>query len=355
MIDSKWLIPYMATIQWRRIDASTKEDKGAVDGILSGGSIDWDTDTSTKVSASVDADRLLDLGPDWLRCIATFEFLGDAEPERITLGTFLPNQPQLRVDSIGDEASCDLYSTLSILEQGQLPSTLTVPAGANPVAYARDLCVGCGLAVSMEDCSVRLPISRTYGLKSSDGDGSKLNIVNDLLGVAGFAAAGVDAMGTVILKKYVEPDQRPVIDEWIEGPNCRFFPDVTSGLDKRKVANCVKVRYSTQTGCIVGMARNDDPDDEYSVPRVGHEVWQVYDVQEALTTAQANAKAAQYLRMGSPTRKIDCERVWSPADIDSVVAYQYVSKGIVAGRAVINSQSIDLGSPGLPTKVGLVA
>lgn len=337
-----WTVPFSHTLRWVRV--SNMVEVGPMAGILSGGKLDWNQDTALKRSGSVDCADLLDLGPDCLRLFADVSFL-DGMSESVCLGTYRASQPTSRYTSTSRAATADLYSTLVVLRDMMFQSSYTARVGADPVAAAAQLVRQAGLVPVADPCTVRLPTSRTYGLP--DSDDTYLDAVNDLLDVAGFGSADVDPYGRIVMRRYVEPSRRPIAARWAEGPLARFLADVTVDQDDFDVANCVKVVSGTADKCAYGVARNDDPGDRWSVPRVGREVWHVERVNEPLTTAQCATRARATLAAGArPTRSVTISHVWDGTDIMGAVEFAWPTAGL-GERLTVRTMSIDLGAAGL--------
>lgn len=208
-----WLAEFDASYRFMRVDRATGAEVSELEGFEGGGSISRNLDTDVYESASATCEGGLDVGADLVRVYLDADFGG--EVERVALGTFVPSVPKRDVSSEVDRASVSMQGRLSELAEDAFDAPFSLPAGSDPVAEAAAICRACGLAVSADVSAYRLSTAWTFGLsETSDGEGgSKLRAVNALLGIAGFASAVTDPMGTVLMRRYAEPEARPLAAE----------------------------------------------------------------------------------------------------------------------------------------------
>ena len=88
----------------------------------------------------------------------------------------------------------------------------------------------------------------------------RLAACNALLDVAGFRAVDEDAYGRPVLRKYREPQDRPVSMTLREDAGARFINEVVDELDRSGVANVVHCDYETQDAFYRGTAIDSDPE-----------------------------------------------------------------------------------------------
>lgn len=294
-----WDRPFEARYRFMRVDRLTRLEVAEVRGVT-GGSIARNADSSIRESARLDVDGTLGLGPDWLRVYLDAVPVGSSDVVTECLGTFTVARAPRVTDGDRSTSSPDLYGLLHIAEASGPRGTYTVPKGTNAVDRARDIVTDvCGLECAAVPSDKDLATARTYGDGvASDEDtaiSSWLGVINDLLGLAGYAAARTDPRGTVILEPYVEPAARPLAWTFEEGPNSGFLPQVEDGDESTDVHNVVVVISSTADHYAMGVAVDEDPDHPYSVPNVGYEYVRVERTSDELTDAECEAQAARYL------------------------------------------------------------
>ena len=350
MPSTDWSIPFRASYRLMRVSARTRLETSTVRHVVSGLTIERNRDVSVKESATLTSTESLDFGADWLRIYLEADFMGAQPSATECLGTFLVSQPRRTVGRAVSLSECDLYSTLRSVADVAFPGTKTVPVGANPVDAAQQVIESCGLQVVREPGGTRLAKARTYGLTSEGGDGSALECANDLLQAGGYWAAYPDAYGRVLLRRYLLPSERPVSATFSEGPGCRFLADMTDEFDKFGVANCAKVVWSGESGAVVGVARDDDPESPFSTATVGREIWHVEYSSEELTEATARARAVEILASdANVTRRITLEHTYRPLALNEVVRLDYPTGGI-EGDFFVRTMTLDGTRGGLLTR-----
>ena len=155
-----------------------------------------------------------------------------------------------------EEGTADLYGVLHVLAEDALAEPLVVPAGTRAVEKAAEIVREAGLPVVASESPATLGSPAVF----DDKDTSKLDAVNWLLGFAGFASAGCDGYGTVLMQPYQDPSLRlPVLALEDDGA-CIFRSGVVREYDTFDVPNVVVVVCSNaQAGSMTAKAVNDDP------------------------------------------------------------------------------------------------
>lgn len=294
-----WDRPFLAEYRFERVDRRTRLVKDELRNVI-GGSVSRNADSSIRESAALECVGSLGLGADFVRAwLVATPSGGGATVERC-LGTFLSTRAPRTSDGAYSTSRADLYGTLRILESGGPKGTLTIPKGTNIVDRCRDIVTDqCNLDCSAIEGDRVLAQARSYGpgVQTDEGEAlvTWLDIVNDLLGLAGYSAARTDAMGTVVLEPYVEPAQRPISFAFEEGPGSFFLMDVEEGPEVSDVHNVVVVVSSTSDKVAVGVARDDDPAHAYSTVSLGYESMRVERVSDELDEDGCVARARLYL------------------------------------------------------------
>lgn len=338
-----WLREFDASYRFMRVSRATGAEVSELEGFEDGGSISRNLDTDVYESASATCEGGLDVGADLVRVYLDADFGG--EVERVALGTFVPSVPKRDVSSEVDRASVSMQGRLSELAEDAFDAPFSLPAGSNPVAEAAAICRACGLAVSADVSAYRLSTAWTFGLsQTSDGEGgSKLKAVNALLGIAGFASAVTDPMGTVLMRRYAEPDARPLAAEWREGADARFLDECVDERDASGVANVVRAVYETPEATVIGVAVDDDPGSPYSTAAIGRRRVKEYRYDDEVTQAEADAEAARLLaEQASVTRRVTVSHVYAP-HVACYDAVTFAYRGI-GGRFAVRAQDLTLGA-----------
>lgn len=336
-----WSKPFTARYRVMRVDRATGLETAMLRGVTAK-KITRNIDSQTYESASIETSADQDFGSDLVRIYLDAEF-EDGTVSTVPLGTFIPNLPKLTRTTGLATGDIDLDGRLKEAAGTRYPAPVTVPAGVKAVAQAKTVLESCGLTVEAEESDYELSTAWALGVDDSGGERSKLDDANALLDVAGFSAASTDAMGVVHLRRYVEPSSRPVAKEYREGRDARFLREVEDERDSSEIANVVVVEYSTSDETVIGTARNEDPDDPYSVPSIGYERAASYSYDSIVSQEEADAKAAQLLDAQKVIRRVTISHTWDDTDCDSAVAFDYQSAGM-GGRYTVRKMDVECGA-----------
>lgn len=350
-----WTSPFEASYRVMRVSRATGLEVGQVAGVVSGGTIERNADTATKESGTLTAVGWEGVGPDLVRVWmdATFD---DGSTESVALGTFLPSVSERSVGGASVTATVTLTGRLRELSDDMFGQAFSLPAGIVAVDYARQIGEGAGFEVIADESSYALSDRVYYGVSASSDLGNqaetKLDVINDLLSRAGFSSASCDAMGRLVLSRYVEPADRAPAWSFVEGPSATFLRTVTDNRDSSGVANRVYAVYSGDsadgsTG-VVGAAE-DTSGGEWSIATVGRVIAHKESYSESATQEEADAKAAELLRTSQAVvRRLTISHVYAPVTIGDSIDFLYPSRG-VSGRLGVRTQRITLG-PGCLTE-----
>ncbi len=331
--------------------------------VIRGGTVTRNDDTRIKESAVLEIVGGYDFGPDLLRVYADFTWL-DGDVETVCLGTFLPVVPSRSIYPGHSKAQVQLYGRLQELLDMKFAHPVTVPAGSDAVAKAKEVCEGIGLEVIAESSSYTTSVTRAYGIgvssqqSQSDSDSTigdtLLDMVNDLLDLAGFRAAYTDPYGRVIMRKYEDPADKPVSWSFVEGPSAKFEGTMTEERDYTSAANHVVVSYASlgndgNSESIVAEAYDNDPDSDLSTVTRGRVITKNYAYNElppGKTAAERQAYADQRAKTLLSTAQSVIERVnlthaYAPVALNDVVAIDYGSADL-SGNYQVRTQTITL-------------
>lgn len=361
----RWAERYVTRYRFMRVSRDTGYEVAQLANIRADGSkVERNLDTQTKESATLAAVGAFDLGRDLIRCYFCPEW-ADGYTADIAIGTWLPNAPKREVDGEAQTVSVECSSRLQELADDMFDGPITVEAGTDPVEAAASFVRECGLDVEADESGYTLSSAWTFGISnrsgsessSSDQGSSKLDAVNDLLDVAGFASASVDGMGTVQLRRYRAPSEKTPVWSFAEGPAARFERAMTDERDTSAVANVVRVVYTTEEAEYIGIAVDDSPTSEWSTVTRGRRIVASYEyndlpdgTDETTIQAYADAKAMTLLTTEqAPTRIATFAHVYAPIGLSDVVTLSFPTGG-VSGDFSVRTMSLDLSGGGLRTQ-----
>ena len=307
--DRFWLEPFHADFRFVRVGLSTGLE-GSELGNITGGSVERNQDTAIFEQGSIDYVGELDLGTDLLRVYLEASSLWTGESRTEALGTFYASTPKASADGAVTTGVADIYGRLRALAKDDFDGPYVIPAGTNMVDAARKIAESCGLEVVADESDAVLTSTWVFGISTTSSDedrtDSKLAAVNRLLEAAGFLAAHTDPYGRVLFRRYVEPDQRPVSFDYVEGPDCRVTLKLDRERDTFDVANVVHVDFSSQDISVRGTAVDDDPDSPYSTVSTGRRVTARYDLSDLPTSVTEDSNilsGAAEMQVGSGTKE----------------------------------------------------
>lgn len=361
MADASWWGEEFASTRYRfmRLSRATGLETERL-RVVRGGTITRNNDVRIMESAEVGLVGDLDLGPDLVRVHMDVTWR-DGRAASEVLGTFVPAVPSRSVAGAYSTATMRLYGRLQELQDDRFPAPVVLPPGTNAVAAAAQVCRDCGLEVVADGSSYVTTNRRTYGLgmerQNSEVGDTKLDMVNDLLSLAGFWAAKTDVMGRVVMRRYVAPEDRAPAWTFSEGPAAKFEGAMTDERDVTDAANHVVVLYQTEERSLVGEAW--DHESELSVESRGRAITRTYEytsIPGGMTDEQlaewADGNARRLLRTAQATiRRVTLTHAYAPLTIGDSVTVDYPTGG-VSGKFEVRTQTLTL-SGGCPTEAEL--
>lgn len=336
------------TYRFVRVSRLTGEELGTIP-VLKGGHIERNNDVRVFERASADVVGELDLGRDLVRIYMT-QGWPDGTVRDVALGTFIPSRPRRDVHGRYSTSELSMTGRLQELYDDGFASPVTLEKGTNAVEAARSVVEQMGLTVISDPSDFTTTRTRTYGIgvKEREGDEevseTKLDMVNNLLGLAGFFAARTDPMGRVVFRKNEALSERPVTWEFSEGPAAKFLQDMTDERDSSGVANHVVVVYSGDDERMVGEAWDNDPASEFSTVSVGRTITKSYTYSELPDGGQAvaDSTARKYLAQNqSVIHRVTMSCVYAPVSNGDAVTLRYGTGG-VSGKFEIRVNNLQL-------------
>ena len=351
MAASRWGERFTARYRYMLVDRATGREKRRLD-FLKGGTVTRNNDVRIMESAEVEAVGPVDFGPDLVRIYLDAEW-PDGETASVPLGTFLPAGPKRSVTSGYSLSSVKLSGRLQELMDDKFSTPFTLAKGDKAVDAARRACEEIGLTVIADPSDYRVTDPRSYGVgakqnNSETGD-TKLDMVNDLLSLAGFRAAKTDPYGRVLLRRYVDPMGQAASWSFEEGPGCRFERSMTDEFDYTSTPNHVVVRYESEERAVVGEAFDNDPASRLSTVSRGRTITRSYEYtsmppgdDEASMQVYADERARRLLSTAQSTvRRVSLTHVYAPVTVNDSVRLRYPS-GSIDGLFEVRVQKIRL-------------
>jgi hypothetical protein len=343
-----------------RVSRSTGYEVGTL-SMLKGGTISRNLDVRVMETCETECVSRLDVGRDLVRVYMDVSW-PDGGTASECLGTFLPSVPSRRVMGGYSTSTVKMSGRLQELLDDSPKGPLVVEKGANAVNVAKSVCTGMGLEVVADASSYVTSRVRTYGIgveqNNSEVGETKLDMVNDLLGLAGFWAAKTDSRGRILMRRYDELADRAPAWEYVEGPMAKFEAQMEEERDVSGVANHVVCVYSTDDATVVGEAWDTDPESEFSTVSVGRTITKGYTYSELPSgnpTDQRETAVSQANRLlrqnQSVINRVSMRGVYAPVSVTEAVNLDYPS-GNLSGKFEIRTQELSL-TAGCPTQTEL--
>lgn len=329
--------------QYWQVSRDDLENEVGLLGGITGGSLEWNDMSDIKTSGSLDYIEKLAVGNDFLRVVSVSTDLATGEFERVVHGTYLVSTPSSTYRGAIEEGTADLYSVLQILAEDYFEEPFVLKAGATAVTAAANIVVSAGLPVVASPSDVQ-----TVGDVVFDSDDSKLEIVNSLLEMAGFAAADCDGYGRVLFRPCGSDPRTP---RWslADDSTCVFRSGIAHECDAFSVPNVVVVgcKSSGEEDVAPGIAVNGDPSSPFSIGARGRRIVLHETVSNVADHAALQAKAEKIL-LEKMALADDYEVVHSyiPLNMGEVCELRYAKAGVHCENLVAVRRSMKL-RPGM--------
>jgi len=306
-----------------RVDRATMTDVEQLDMIEDGGSITYDDLSAIKVSGSLPYIHMPDIGNDYIRVYSAHEQGGKVE--EILHGTFTTATPTSTYSHKTRRGELDMYSLLQITQDAGITEPLTIPAGTVAVSRASQYLTSLGLAVRADVSATQVTTNPTY-----DAGTSYLEIINDLLAIAGFNSAGVDPSGAVILTAYTDPSTRaPSVVLRDDEEGCLFAPAVSHEFNLYEVPNVLIAVASSTDINLVSVAKNNDPTSIYSTVSRGREIVLKEDASDITEQGVLDALAQRRLtEVSSAVESIEFSHPFLPYECGEAIQLRYTESGL---------------------------
>lgn len=257
-----WTQGMQQTFEYYTVDPGTWKDVKRLTTVTSA-SINWDWDTDTLVSATLDADDLF--GESYVRVyLVTIQ---NGVTERFVLGTFLVQSPSSSFDGMRTTASMDAYSPLIELKENQPPLGYYIAKGENIMDTVT--------RITSEHC--RAPVvaatatDEVYSDFVANTDDTWLTFCSDLMANANFYYE-LDELGRVLFAPKQRTDALQPVWTFTDNNSSILLPDVDLDHDLYGIPNVVEVIYSDDNDQYYARVVNDDENSPISTVNRGREI-----------------------------------------------------------------------------------
>ena len=336
-----WLKSMQQTFEYCIVDPGTWKDIKKLDTVKSC-SINWDSDTDTLGSATIDATETL--GECYIRVyLVTIQ---NGLRERHPLGTFMVQTPSSTFDGKIRTVSMDAYTPLIELKEKQPPLGYSILKDANIMDMAYQLTAE----------NLRAPVVRTKNADKlyydfiSETDDTWITFISDFIANAKYSF-GLDELGRVLFVPAQDTASLQPLMTFDDSNSSILYPEISMDHDLYKLPNVVEVIYSNGSKHHYARAVNNDANSPISTINRGREI--VYRETDPSfagepTDDQIDAYAQQLLRkMSSIEYTISYSHGYCGVRLGDCVRLNYKRAGITNVKAKIISQSIKC-EPGCP-------
>ena len=336
-----WSKSMQQTFEYCIVDPGTWKDIKKLDTVKSC-SINWDSDTDTLGSATIDATETL--GECYVRVyLVTIQ---NGLRERHPLGTFMVQTPSSTFDGKIRTVSMDAYTPLIELKEKQPPLGYSILKDANIMDIAYQLTAE----------NLRAPVVRTKNADKlyydfiSETDDTWITFISDFIANAKYSF-GLDELGRVLFVPAQDTASLQPLMTFDDSNSSILYPEISMDHDLYKLPNVVEVIYSNGSKHHYARAVNNDANSPISTINRGREI--VYRETDPSfagepTDDQIDAYAQQLLRkMSSIEYTISYSHGYCGVRLGDCVRLNYKRAGITNVKAKIISQSIKC-EPGCP-------
>lgn len=257
-------------------------------GYITRGSVELAAFTDLKASASFEFEG--GTPPDTTDLVRIYYSFDDdaGEHAEMPIGTFFVSYGGVEYVRNGAElmerGRVTGASTLSVLLNKKLGAPYTVAAGVDCVDTANELITGLGLLTNSPDSNgVVTSTAHTF-----EPDDSYITVVNWLLTNANYQAVWPDALGTIMLVPYVDPEARAITAIFRDDAQSIMLPEVSTENDWTETPNVARLYYQTDDECLTATAYMRSGARASLAGRGGREVTLVEQVDELSGETQAD-------------------------------------------------------------------
>lgn len=329
-----WGASMTQTYEYYIVDPGTWKDDRKL-SMVTGCTINRDSDSETRGSASIDLDD--SLGECYIRAylIAIQNGLKTKHP----LGTFMIQTPGLDYDGKRSSISADAYTPLIELKENPPPLGYSLVKGENIMNAAYRICREKARAPVVEAIATD---TLYYDFVSSTED-TWLTFTSDLVANAKYEI-DVDEMGRIIFPKKQDVASLQPVWTFNDDNSSILYPEISVNRDMYGIPNVVEVIYSQGSEYHYARVVNDDPNSPISTISRGREI--TYrdtnpDLAGNPTDEQIQQYAEKLLRdLSCLEYTISYTHGYCPVRVGDCVRLNYQRAGIIDVKAKVISQTI---------------
>lgn len=339
MVD--WSKSMQQTFEYYVVDPSTWKDSRRLDTVRSC-SIDWDSETDTLGSATIDVTE--SLGECYIRVYLVT--LQNDLKERHPLGTFMVQTPSTSFDGKSQTVSMDAYTPLIELKEKQPPYGYSIFEEENIM----------NLAYQLTAENARAPVVRASSDKTlsynfvSETDDTWITFLKDLIANAEFSFS-LDELGRILFAPVQETESLQPVYTFDDSNSSILYPDITMDHDLYGLPNVVEVIYSNGSDNFYARVVNDDENSPISTINRGREI-----VHRETNPSMSGEPTKKYIEdyakrllksLSSIEYTISYKHGYCGVRLGDCIRLNYKRAGITNVKAKIISQSIKC-EPGCP-------
>lgn len=338
-----WSKSMQQTFEYCIVDPSTWKDTRKLDSVKSC-SIDWDAETDTLGSATIDTTEIL--GECYIRVyLITIQ---NGLRERHPLGTFMVQTPSTSFDGKVHTVTMDAYTPLIELKEKQPPYGYSLLKDTNIM----------NIAYQLTSENARAPVVRTSSDKTlsynfvSETDDTWITFLKDLIANAEYSFA-LDELGRIMFAPDQDTASLQPLTTFDDSNSSILYPDITMDHDLYGLPNVVEVIYSNDSDSFYAKVVNDDENSPISTVNRGREI--VYrEMNPSISGTPTEDYIQEYAKrllkeLSSIEYTITYSHAYCGIRLGDCVRLNYKRAGITNVKAKIISQSIKC-EPGCPVK-----
>lgn len=242
----------------------TENSLGYLDGVT-GGALSWNANATLPGGGEVSViGRGQDINTSQDRVRIWWELEGE---EPWPMGVYVISAPATQYSADGSNFDLKLIDKLTVINDDVLVETLQYAAGSNVVASVVQQIQAAGeTKIAFTDSATVLSNAMTWTPGTS-----RLQVINDLLSVAGYWSLWTDRLGQFRVEPYTAPADRPVVYEFIEGETSIHSPDWEYELPLWEATNTVVMISQADDNDVTfsAYAVDDNPDSPTSTVSMG--------------------------------------------------------------------------------------
>ena len=336
MGDFNWSKPRTSSIEYVLVDPKTNTELELL-GYCKGGKISYNLNTALKVSADLEVDKPKDLKDNLLRIYFNATDTNGATI-RYPLATLYASAPRSVLNIGRQTASIEGYSRLLRLKEEAYLTSYPIPKGTKIIPLVVSMIEKSGLTCLYPESEAKTTSQLLFKAGTS-----KLEVINELLSVAGFSSLKVNGLGDAVISRAQDINGAPPLYTFRDDEASIIYSGMQQERDWYSVPNVVICVCSSQDNTIVSTpAKNTDPNDPFSIPSRGREIVRVEEYSDVADKATLDAKAKLLLQTSSlKMESIEFDHAYIPLSVGDVCRLE-IEQFNINGNYTIQSMDVEL-------------